>query len=236
MVAFLNTRDRRRRGDDLQRVRAGARGDEPGHGRALQARGPQRHRLERLPAAAMLQDAIFVREAWLDRGAATATSRSASSAPRSRAGSTAATTRTTASSTRPMRARQLGAGPPGLDDERDQRAGLAVAGRRRACSTRSVWNQTVQVAKQAGIIKQDPSHDGLRHLDRRRGPRGHRGRHQGRHVRQGNRRGHARRQLIPADPNSTDGRSREGPAVVIHRRGVRPRPYTRGAGVASGSG
>ena len=41
--------DRPRRGDDLQRVRAGARGDEPGHGRAVQARGPQRLQLERLP-------------------------------------------------------------------------------------------------------------------------------------------------------------------------------------------
>ena len=51
MVAFLNKRDRRRRGDDLQRVRPGPRGDEPGHGRAVQARGPQRHQLERLPAS-----------------------------------------------------------------------------------------------------------------------------------------------------------------------------------------
>ena len=84
---------------------------------------------------------------------------------------------------------------------------------------------------QAGSV-----HDGLRHLDRRRGPRGHRGRHQGRHVHQGNRRGHPWRQLSPADPNSTDGRSREGPAVVIPGRAGAPGPYTRGAGVASGSG
>ena len=47
---------------------------------------------------AMLQDAIFAREAWLAEGP-TATSRSASSGPRSRAGSTAATTPMTASPT-----------------------------------------------------------------------------------------------------------------------------------------
>ena len=54
--------------------------------------------------SSMLQDALFVRESWLERRATTATSPSGSSAPRSRAGSTAVTTRPTASSTRSTRA------------------------------------------------------------------------------------------------------------------------------------
>ncbi|UUZ61441.1 ABC transporter substrate-binding protein [Nocardioides sp. B-3] len=40
-------RHRRRAGDDLQRVRPGPGVGQPGHRRALPARGPQRHRLER---------------------------------------------------------------------------------------------------------------------------------------------------------------------------------------------
>ena len=41
MVAFLDHRDRRRVGDDLQRARPGARDEEPGHRQALHAQGPQ---------------------------------------------------------------------------------------------------------------------------------------------------------------------------------------------------
>ena len=88
------------RGDDLQRVRPGPRGDEPRDRPALQARRPEHHQLERLPR----RDAPGrdLRPQGVARHRApTATSRSASSGPRSRAGSTAATTRTTASSTRP---------------------------------------------------------------------------------------------------------------------------------------
>ena len=48
MAAARPTRlRRRRRGDDLQRVRAGAGGREPGHRRAVPAGRPQRHRLQR---------------------------------------------------------------------------------------------------------------------------------------------------------------------------------------------
>ena len=47
MQALLERRHRRRPGHDLQRVRPGAGGDEPGHGRALHARGLDGHQLER---------------------------------------------------------------------------------------------------------------------------------------------------------------------------------------------
>ena len=42
MNLLLNRRGRRRRGDDLQRARAGARAEEPGHGQALHARRAER--------------------------------------------------------------------------------------------------------------------------------------------------------------------------------------------------
>ena len=98
------------------------------------------------------------------------------------------------------------------------------------------WGQTVQIAKQAGHHQGRPAHDAYDTSIVDRGPRGHRGRYQGRPVHQGHRRGHARRQLSRAPSISTDGRSREGPAVVIPRRGGRRAPYTRGAGVASVTG
>ena len=44
---LLNEADRCRRGDDLQRVRPGPRGEEPRDRRALQARRPQHHQLQR---------------------------------------------------------------------------------------------------------------------------------------------------------------------------------------------
>ena len=43
MVAFVRRRDRRRPGDDLQRVRPGPRDQEPGDRQAVHARRPQRH-------------------------------------------------------------------------------------------------------------------------------------------------------------------------------------------------
>ena len=75
------------------------------------------------------------------------------------------------------------------------------------------WNQTVQVAKGAGIIKQDPSTTRLRHLDRRRGPHGHRGRHQGCRLHQGR----------PSRSPPAATRARSDPQQ--HRR-----PVPRGAG------
>ena len=100
MIAAPRHADRRRRGDDLQRVRPGPRGDEPRDRRAVQARRPQRHQLERLPHRDAPGRDLRPRGV-ARRRRATATSPSASSGPRSRAGSTAATTRPTASSTRP---------------------------------------------------------------------------------------------------------------------------------------
>ena len=98
-------RHRRRRGDDLQRVRAGARGDQPRHRRAVPARGPQRHRLQRrrhghAPGRALRTEGVA------RPGGQRRTSRRASSRRRSAAGSSAATTRTSASSTPSTRVRR----------------------------------------------------------------------------------------------------------------------------------
>ena len=89
-------RDRRRPGDDLQRVRPGARGEEPEDQQALHSRGPQRH----LDGAGRHGHAPGrdLRLAGLARRSrATRTSRSSSCGPRSRAGCSAATTRPSAS-------------------------------------------------------------------------------------------------------------------------------------------
>ena len=98
-------RHRCRRGDDLQRVRAGARDDQPRDRRAVPARGPQRHRLQRrrhghAPGRALRAEGVA------RPGGQRRTSRRASSRPRSAAGSSAATTRTSASSTPSTRARR----------------------------------------------------------------------------------------------------------------------------------
>src|SRR5690606_35034892 len=58
-------RHRRRAGDDLQRVGAGAGNGEPRHGRALPAGGLRRHRLPGHPGG-MLQDAIWADTARLE--------------------------------------------------------------------------------------------------------------------------------------------------------------------------
>ena len=67
MTAVPGPGDQRRRGDDLQRVRPGPRGDEPRDRQPLQPDD-----LNVIDwndyRVAMLQDAIFARKAWLDQG------------------------------------------------------------------------------------------------------------------------------------------------------------------------
>jgi NitT/TauT family transport system substrate-binding protein len=58
MTALPERRHRRRPGDDLQRVRAGARGQEPGDRAAVPAERLQRHQLA-ADGTGMLQDAIW---------------------------------------------------------------------------------------------------------------------------------------------------------------------------------
>ena len=60
--------------------------------------------------------------------------------------------------------RRLHAGhrPPGLDDERDQRPGLAVPERDRDAWIRPLWQQTVDVSLEAGIIKAAPPAEAFR--------------------------------------------------------------------------
>ena len=59
------------------------------------------------------------------------------------------------------------------------------------------WNQTVQVAKQAGIIKQDPSTTAYDTSIVAEALAGIEGDTKGDDVHQGHGRGHARRQLSP---------------------------------------
>ena len=87
---------------------------------------------------------------------ATRTWRSASCAPRSRAGCTAATTRTTASSTSTDAGSHARRRPPDVDDERDQRRS---SGRRPTGIgelSADAWSQTVQIALAADIIAAAP--------------------------------------------------------------------------------
>ena len=96
MNALPQPRDRRRRGDDLQRVRPGARDREPRDGRAVPARGHDRHRLQRRRHRHAPGRHLGARVAGSPRRA-TRTSPRASSPPASRAGCTAATTPMSAS-------------------------------------------------------------------------------------------------------------------------------------------
>jgi hypothetical protein len=117
MLALPQPRHRRRRGDDLQRVRPGARGENPDTGELYQPEDLNVIDYNEV-GTAMLQDAIFARASWLEDGNEDVAS--ASCAPASAAGCTAATTRRLH---RVHGQRRLDAGhrPPDVDDERDQR-------------------------------------------------------------------------------------------------------------------
>ena len=99
------------------------------------------------------------------------------------------------------------------------------------------WNQTVQVAKQAGIIKQDPSTSAYDTSIVDRGAHGHRGRHEGRLLHQGDRRGHPGRRIAARvlRHETDDGRLRDGAGRLDSRRAaarcrLRVRPTARGGG------
>ena len=105
-VGAAQGRSRCGAGHDLQRVRPGPRGQEPGHRRALQAGGPQRHRLQRPVGRHGDAPGPDLRHATSgSRPATTPTSRRSSCRRRSRAGSTAATTPRSASTSSSPRAR-----------------------------------------------------------------------------------------------------------------------------------
>ena len=108
MNLFLNREIGRRRGDDVQRARAGARGEEPGHGRALHPRRPERVQDVR-PGTGALEDGIFVREDWIaDEANQDVATRFLKAS--FKGWCTAATTRTSASSTCSTRARRSAKG------------------------------------------------------------------------------------------------------------------------------
>ena len=213
--------DRRRRGDDLQRVRPGPRGDEPGDGRAVQARGPQRLRLERLPVVDAPGRDLRPRGV-AQPSPATATSPSASSARRSRAGCTAATTPTDCVQYALDAGSQLGAGHQAWQMNEVNALVWPSAGRRRR-------------ARSDRLEPDGPGRQGRR--DHQAGSVDHRLRHD-RSPRRPSRASKATRRVSrsprapsrsrPAAtrarlaPSSTDGRSREGPAVRIPGLGRRP--------------
>ena len=108
----------------------------------------------------MLQDQIFASEKWLSHGQQRATSPRSSSTRRSRAGSTAATTRRSASTSSceglPARGE-----PPGLADERDQRADLAVAERHRP-ARQDAGRRPYSIATTYKVLKAAPSDEAYR--------------------------------------------------------------------------
>ena len=65
MLAFLKRRDRRRLGDDVQRARAGARGEEPGDRQAVHAHRPATSSSTRTSAQECCRTAIIVRGDWI---------------------------------------------------------------------------------------------------------------------------------------------------------------------------
>ena len=109
MVGLLDGDDRRRRGDDLQRVRPGARGREPRHRRAVHARRLQRHLLRGRRRRHAAGRHLGRRRARSPTTRRTRTSPRGSSPRRSRAGRTAATTPRSAATSSSPPARQLGA-------------------------------------------------------------------------------------------------------------------------------
>ena len=110
MQALLERRHRRRPGDDLQRVRAGARGEEPGDRQAVHSRPTSTSSTGTTRASAMLQDAIW---ANTDKLAATRRTRTQTievhQGVASRAGSTAATTPRSAATSSSAKGSKLGA-------------------------------------------------------------------------------------------------------------------------------
>ena len=122
--------DRRRRGDDLQRVRPGPRGEEPRDRQPLPARATSTSSTGTTRASRCSRTPCSPGRRGCPRPA-TRTSRHASCGPRSRAGSTAATNPADCVQYTRQGRLDAGQGPPDLDDERDQRAGLAVPERDR---------------------------------------------------------------------------------------------------------
>ena len=105
-VGAAQGRSRRGAGDDLQRVRPGPRGEEPGDRPALPAGRPQRRRLQRPVRRHRDAPGPDLRHATSgSRPATTPTSPPSSCRRRSRAGSTAATTPRSASTSSSPRAR-----------------------------------------------------------------------------------------------------------------------------------
>ena len=147
------------------------------------------------------------------------TSRSASSGPRSRAGSTAATTpadcvQYTTDAGQPARRRS-----PGLDDERGQRARLAVAARHRHARPGLLAARRSASPRTPGIIKADPSADAYDATIAEEALAGHhRHRHEGRRA---SRRAPSRSRRAATElpvRRSANGPAREGRPVPLSRR------------------
>ena len=192
MIAPAEQADRRRRGDDLQRVRTGARGDQPGDRPLYQPTDLNVIDYNQV-GTAMLQDAIWARDGLARAARQRGHRRRASCAPRSRAGCTAATTPATCVQYTTDAGSTLGAGHQAwMMNEINPLVWPSPNGI--GAMPVDTWEQTVQIAKGAKIIPAEP--DSRRIPDDLAAARsGRHRRHQGRRLPEGHRHGHGRRQV-----------------------------------------
>ena len=214
-VGAAQGRPRRGPGDDLQRVRPGPRGEEPGDRPALQAGRPQRHRLQRpvgrhgdAPGPDLRQRQVAQdrqqrrRRHEVPAGDVQGLDLLPRQPPEVRRH-------------RPRQGLAARRQPPGVADERDQRADLAVAGRHRPARQGAVrpdgqHRHDLQGPEGRPVGGRDP--DGPRPEGARRAR--HLGRHQGRQLRQ-EARSRSRRAATSRSRHTRTTAGPRGPAVPI---------------------
>ena len=135
-VGAAQGRPRRRPGDDLQRVRPGPRGQEPGDRPAVHAGRPQRRRLQRPGRRHGDAPGPDLRDRQVAQDRQQRRHRHQVPAGHVQGLDLLPRQRPEVRRHRPRQGLAARRQPPGLADERDQRAHLAVAERASACSTR----------------------------------------------------------------------------------------------------
>ena len=158
--AAAQSRDRRRRGDDLQRVRPGARSREPRDRRALPARRPERDRLQRgrhgdAPGRALRSRRVA------RRGGQRGHRRALPARVVPRLDLLPRQPRRHASRTPSSRVDACRR-PPGVDDERDQPADLAVARRHRHDADADSGSRRSRSRSRPGSFPRHPAEDAYR--------------------------------------------------------------------------
>ena len=81
----------------------------------------------------------------------------------------------------------------------------------------ALWDQTISIAKQYGVLKTDPAGRRIPQRPRPAGPHGHYGRHQGGELPEGRRRGHRGRHLAVNRLRSHERGRPTGPASIDSR-------------------